>query len=251
MTTLNFSEWIAAFIAWFIAAYSFDLLFKVELAFIFLWFLVTLFLTEHKKNPEHWDKLTIQEVAWFIVSKENTVKSYIIFSAVIGASTLTFSWISQPLWKQQGLEIQYFWIVWGILNLLVWVSSMYAHRLEKRFSLQQIIIFFWLCSFVFYIVLYFTHNIYLILILSSFFWIFRWLNWPILKDYINKQTSSRMRATVMSVKNLAFRIVFSIVSPFIWYLADLYTIHVALLLSWFIFAILAWIAMIWMLFSRD
>jgi hypothetical protein len=53
------------------------------------------------------------------------------------------------------------------------------------------------------------------LTVSSFFWIFRGLNGPIIKDYVNREVESKMRATVLSVKNLAFRIVFSILSPFV------------------------------------
>jgi hypothetical protein len=121
---------------------------------------------------------------------------------------------------------------------------LFAYKLEKYFSFKQIFIFFWICSFIFYVILYFTTNIYLALIVSSGFWIFRGLNWPILKDYINREVESKMRATVMSIKNLSFRVVFSVLSPFIWYFADVYDLHSSLFISGAIFAVFSLIFLI-------
>jgi len=251
MSVWNFSESAAAFISGFIVVLWFVYLLYWLFAVFFIAFILSLFLTEHSRNAQRGEKLKMKDVLNFIMSKKNTVKSYIAFAAILWTSTLTFLWLAQPLWKQEWLDIQYFGIVWWVLNTLVWVAAMFAYKLETKLSLRQIILLFWLWSFVFYILLYFTKNIYLILIISSFFWIFRWINWPIIKDYINKQTSSKMRATVMSVKSLAFRLIFSIISPFVWYLADIYTLHISLLLSGLIFAILWGVSMITILFIKD
>jgi hypothetical protein len=60
-----------------------------------------------------------------------------------------------------------------------------------------------------------------------------------------------MRATVLSVKNLAFRIVFSILSPFVWYFADIYNLQTAFLVSSVTFFILSWIALILLIISYN
>lgn len=243
----TFSESIAAFVSWFIALISFKAVVIVHIIAMFLAFISSLFLKEHKKNIELKDRLKMKDVFNFILKENYIVKYLVSFSAIIWSSTLIFVWIAQPFWKELWLPIVYFWIVWWIVNMLVSVWALLSHKFEEKFSFKQIFIFFWVCSFLFYIILFFTDNIYIALIISSWFWIFRWLNWPIIKDYINRQTESKMRATVMSIKNLSFRIVFSILSPFIWYFADIYDLHTSLLVSWIIFLILWFISLILLL----
>ncbi len=248
---LRFSEAIWAFISGFIAMISFNAVVLVQIIVMFLAFLFSFFLSEHKKNVEKKDKLQMKQVFKFIFKQNDKIKHLILFSAFLWSSTLVFVWLAQPFWQELWLPIAYFWIVWWILNLLVSVWALFAHKLEKKFSFKQIFIFFWFCTFIFYTILFFTKNIYLALIVSSGFWIFRGLNWPIIKDYVNREVESKMRATVLSIKNLAFRIVFSILSPFIWYFADKYNLATSLLVSWIIFGVLSWISLILLLFSYN
>lgn len=250
-SVLRFSEAIAAFISGFIAIISFKAVIIFQIVVWFLWFISTLFLKEHKKNIEKKDRLNIKEVFNFVLKENDKIKYLIWFSALLWSSTLIFVWLAQPYWKELWLPLAYFWIVWWILNLLVWIFALFAYKLEKYFSFRQIFVFFWICSFIFFLILAFTNNIYLALIVSSWFWIFRWLNGPIIKDYINKEVESKMRATVMSIKNLWFRIVFSILSPFIWYFADVYDLHTSLLVSAITFWIISWIFLILLLTSYD
>ena len=247
----TFSESIAAFISGFIALISFKAVVVVHIIATFLAFISSLFLKEHKKNIEKKDKLKIKEVFDFIFKQNDKIKYLIGFSAFIWSSTLVFVWLAQPFWKELWLPLAYFWIVWWILNLLVSISALFSHKLEEKFSFKQIFIFFWICSFIFYISLYFTNNIYIALIISSWFWIFRWLNWPIIKDYINREVESKMRATVMSIKNLGFRVVFSVLSPFIWYFADIYNLKSALIVSGWVFAIFSLIFLILLLINYN
>ena len=247
----TFSESMAAFISGFIALISFKAVVIVHIFATFLAFISSLFLKEHNKNIEKKDRLKMKEVFSFIFKQNDKIKYLIWFSAFLWSSTLVFVWIAQPFWKELWLPLAYFWIVWGILNLLVSIWALFAHKLEKYFSFQQIFIFFWICSFIFYIILYFTNNIYLALIISSWFWIFRGLNWPIIKDYVNREVESKMRATVISIKNLGFRVVFSVLSPFIGFFADIYDLHTSLFVSWFIFSIFWLIFLVLLIFNYN
>jgi len=248
---LRFSEAIWAFIGWFLAVISFKLVILVEMFATFLSVLTSLLLKEHNKNIEKKDKLNMKEVANFIFKDNDKVKYLILFAGLLWSSTLVFLWLAQPYWKNIWLPLAYFWIYWAILNLVVSAWAIFAHKLEKRFSFKEIFVLFWIFSFVFYLILYFTNNLYLALIVSSFFWIFRGLNGPIIKDYVNREVESRMRATVLSVKNLAFRIVFSILSPFVWYFADVFDLQTAFLVSSITFFILSWIALILLIVSYN
>ena len=246
---LRASEWIWSVLGWFLATISFKVVILAEVFATFLSIFTSLSLKEHKKNIKKEDRLKAKEVLKFVFKDNDKIKYLIWFYAFLGSSTLVFLWLAQPYWKNMWLPLVYFWIYWGLLNFIVSLWSILSHKLEEKFSFKQIFIFFWICSFAFYLILFFTKNLYLALIVSSFFWFFRGLNSPIVKDFVNKEVQSKMRATVLSIKNLAFRIVFSILSPFVGYIADLYTIQTAFLVSAIIFAILSWIFLILLLLS--
>ena len=248
---LRFSEAVWAFLGWFLATISFKVVILVEMFATFLAVITSLNLKEHKRNIEQKDKLKMKEVLKFVFKDNAKVKYLILFAGFLGSSTLVFLWMAQPYWKQMWLPLAYFGIFWAILNLLVSAWALFAHKLEKKFSFKQIFILFWIFTFLFYIILYFTKNLYLALLVSSFFWIFRGLNGPIIKDYVNREVESKMRATVLSIKNLAFRIIFSILSPFIWYFADVYNLQTAFLVSAITFAILSGITFILLIFSYN
>jgi len=248
---LRFSEAIGAFLGWFLATISFKVVILVEMFATFLAVFTSLNLKEHKRNVEKKDKLKMKEVLKFVFKDNAKVKYLILFAGFLGSSTLVFLWMAQPYWKQMWLSLAYFWIFWAILNLLVSAWALFAHKLEKKFSFKQIFILFWIFTFLFYIILYFTKNLFLALLVSSFFWIFRGLNGPIIKDYVNREVESKMRATVLSIKNLAFRIIFSILSPFIWYFVDIYDLQTAFLVSAITFAILSGIALFLLIISYN
>lgn len=66
------------------------------------------------------------------------------------------------------------------------------------------------------------------LFLLFLFYIVRGFATPILKGYINKQTFSEMRATVLSIRNFIIRLLFAAMAPFIGWLSDAYSLSAAL-----------------------
>ena len=60
------------------------------------------------------------------------------------------------------------------------------------------------------------------------FYIVRGFATPILKGYINRQTFSEMRATVLSIRNFIIRLTFARMAPFIGWLNDAFSLALAL-----------------------
>ena len=60
------------------------------------------------------------------------------------------------------------------------------------------------------------------------FYIVRGFATPILKGYINRQTFSEMRATVLSIRNFIIRLIFATMAPFIGWLNDSISLAFAL-----------------------
>ena len=48
---------------------------------------------------------------------------------------------------------------------------------------------------------------------------------PLMRTYINEETSSNKRATVLSIRSFAIRVSFAITAPFLGYIAEAYTLN--------------------------
>ena len=162
----------------------------------------------------------------------------IIFSSVIGAATLTMAWFVQPYLKLVALPLSMFGIMWTLLNLTVGFSSMYAHKIEFYYKQKKTIIGIAILIPLGFIVLSSINAFWGISILFLFY-IIRGIATPVLKDYINRLCDSDVRATVLSVRNFVIRIFFAIIGPLGGWYSDKYTLQDAILLSGFIFLVLA------------
>jgi sugar phosphate permease len=54
---------------------------------------------------------------------------------------------------------------------------------------------------------------------------------PVFSDYINKLTTSDVRATILSVKSMLGNLIYAIIIPFIGWIADVYSILQALTIA--------------------
>ena len=64
-----------------------------------------------------------------------------------------------------------------------------------------------------------------------FFYVIRGFATPILKGYINRQTFSEMRATVLSIRNFIIRLIFASMAPFLGWLNDTFSLALELQVS--------------------
>lgn len=85
-----------------------------------------------------------------------------------------------------------------------------------------------------------------VLIFIFVFNIVRGIKGPLIDAYINGLIPSYMRATVLSVHQFAGRLMFAVISPFLGWAADLYSLNYALLLSAGVFFLAGFVALIFM-----
>lgn len=69
----------------------------------------------------------------------------------------------------------------------------------------------------------------------------KWFSSIIISDYVHKLTDSDFRATIFSVKSLIEKLFFAIITPFIGWIVDIYTLKQALNISGIIVLIFWWI----------
>ena len=169
------------------------------------------------------------------------MRSAILISSFTGAATLTYAWFVQPYFIEAGVPVSVFGILWTLLNLTTGISSMYSYRIERwlgRKNTLLVIVIFLSAGFILSSI---EISLAGIAILFGFFLV-RGLATPVLKDIINQHTDSKVRATILSIRNFEIRIIFAVIGPVLGYLTDTFSLRTALMvagLSYFTAAMLS------------
>jgi len=179
------------------------------------------------EQPKYWD-LIFQSIKF--VKKHRLIKWYIFFFSITGLAGAISFWITQPYLKNAGLDIVYFGFVFFFFNIIAAIASKLSYKIEGKLGTKgvlyllgaiAVIPFFFLGSFTFK----------LGFILMALYQISKGLSSPVFEHILLKYTFADKRATVLSLKNLVYRIIYAIVVPFVGYFSDTYSLGVALILS--------------------
>ncbi|MDX2429737.1 MAG: MFS transporter [Bacteroides sp.] len=182
--------------------------------------------------------MEIIHIARFALFEDRTLRRNILFSAIIGCSTLTMAWFAQPFFEYANIKIGWYGLLWTSLNLTVAIASYNAHRLESKLGQKWSILIIALMIPLGYLALGRFHISSGIIVLYLFYLI-RGYATPVLKDYINRVTESHIRATVLSVRNFIIRLLFAITGPMLGWIKDVYSLPQALTLAGIIFLVLS------------
>jgi MFS family permease len=182
----------------------------------------------HKKLvPEN--KFYILKVIKHTLIDNVKLQKVVIYSSVIGFASLTMAWFAQIYFFEAGLPDTLFGILWTMLNATVGLGSYWAYSIEKKLKMKLsliLILFFYVSA---YILLGYFMSIYAIGLLFIFYFA-RGLATPVLKEYINKITASEIRATVLSIRSLLLRLLYSILGPLFGWVSDVISLRTALMM---------------------
>ena len=204
---------------------------------------------QHKKLVNR-DFREILDISHFAIIGNKLLRRNILFSAFIGCATLTMAWFAQKFFEHNHIDKVWFGLLWAALNITVAFASFFAYRTEMLLGPRRTIILISLAIPLAYIGLSFSGLVPGLIILFLFYLV-RGYATPVLKDYINRVTSSEIRATVLSVRNFFIRVIFSVAGPLIGWVNDVYDLPAALLLGGIIFLVLNVFAGILFLASRS
>ncbi len=177
-------------------------------------------------------KLTYQQVE---------MRSAIMISSFTGAATLTYAWFVQPYFQEAGVPVSVFGILWTLLNLSAGVFSMFSYRIERLLGNKKTLLLIVVFISLGFILTSIEISLAGIAILFGFYMV-RGIATPVLKDQINQYTDSKVRATILSVRNLEIRIIFAVIGPILGYLTDHFSLSTALIvcgITYFVAAILS------------
>ncbi len=188
---------------------------------------------ENKKNAME----GILDIIKDLLRKGNGLKWVILYSSVISASTLTMVWMIQPYLKEVGISIGAFGIIWAGLMLLSAFISWNTEKIKNFFGEKKILTSLVVMVSVGYFSLMYFWSSWSIIFMGLFYLV-RGIHDPIVSAYINRQISSNRRATILSIKNLFSRILFSIVGPIVGWISDVFSLKEAIFYSGIIFLFL-------------
>lgn len=155
------------------------------------------------------------------------MRSAILISSFTGAATLTYAWFVQPYFQEAGVPVSVFGILWTLLNLSAGVFSMFSYRIEQRLGQRNTLLLIVIFISLGFILTSLEVSIAGVAILFGFYMV-RGIATPVLKDYINQYTDSKVRATILSIRNFEIRIIFAAVGPALGYLTDTFSLQTAL-----------------------
>ena len=235
----NFSETAAAILGGLLAGISLRSPFIFQVFIAALAIPASLLLLEPESQKPR--KIQMKEVL-MIVSQSlwgpSKLKWFIYLSSLMGAATLSFAWFIQPYFKELHFRPQEIGFIWAGLNFLVGIVSFYAYRFERKAGYHGTLAFIVLIiGLSYFFSARFTPLISLLFIVV--FYLARGIATPVFKNFINRNTSSEIRATVLSVRNFVIRLLFAIISPFLGWYSDHFNLSQAISFGGMLFLILS------------
>lgn len=242
----SISEASASLLGGFLAVISISLPFYVMLGVFILMYPLVFFLREpHRHRHENREGMIhgIWKIIRHSLHDHKEIKWLIFLSGSFWASTLVMTWFLQSYFTLVSVPLQYFGVLWCIFILSIVPFSHFAHSLEAYLGRRNSLICMTLLPICGYFLLG-TFVSFWALCFVFFFYFARWFGTVVLQDYINKLVSSDIRATVLSLQSLMFRLVFVIVGPLMGWVADIYSLSAALLLSGIVFALFGLVSLL-------
>lgn len=248
----NFAEASAGILGGLLAALSLRYPYYGQAIVAFIAIPAALTLIEPKINQDRIDLnwKQIIDIVKYSLFRNAELRWNIIYSSIVGASTLTMAWFVQPWLIRAKVDVGSFGIIWTALNLIVGVAAMYAYKTELKFGRKQVIIAFSIAIGLGFIIAGIMPHLWA-LTFFVIFYIARGIATPILKDGINRISPSNMRATILSVRNFTIRIIFSIWGPFYGWLTDKWSLMHALVIAGVIFFLLSGISLYFLLSTKS
>ncbi len=238
-TVGNYAEALAGILGGTLAAIHIRLPFVIQTGIAFMavpaaWLLIEPHISDKREKPGLKD---ILKIVWYALVENSKLRWNLIYSSILGTATLTMAWTYQLYLYDLNFNEITIGTTHTVLNLIVGTTTLFAYKIEQKLKPQSTI---WLTSIIItgsFIITGFIQSAWIFGILAIFYFS-RGIATPVLKDYINRITTSNMRATVLSIRSLIIRAIFAVIAPFFGYLSDHYNRSNALITIGLVFTIL-------------
>jgi len=224
----NFSEALAGIVGGFLATIAIELPILAHSIVLLAGVFVALTLKEvpiEKMNAKETGKNF--KAVFSLINGLPLLKWWLAFTAVTAVCTLTTAWLSQAFFESVNIDLKFYGILWTALNLIVGIGALLSNTLKNRFKLNHILLATILIACLGLPLAGLVNSALGILFILSINF-FRGIKEPIIKDRINYFSPSDKRATILSVNNFIFRLVFASLIPIGGYLLDVFSFKTAM-----------------------
>lgn len=163
----------------------------------------------------------------------------ILLSSIFSSASFLIVWLSQDYLQQLNIPIQAFGWAWAIFHLGMSWASLNSHHLQRILGIKQALLLLIIILAASYICLgSITQTWGIVLIISIY--LVRGFCSPLILNAINQQISSSVRATILSLNSLVFRVAFAIIAPLVGAIASEYDLFIGLSVAGYLFFLSGW-----------
>ena len=223
----NFSESIAGVLGGVLATFSIFLPVYVQTFILFFSIPIAFSLIEpntYYLRREKNSLISIIKTVRLTLIENRRLRWLIIFSSSIGLGTLSIAWFAQPFFKDINIDLVYFGVLWATLNFSAGITSYFSHYFRRKNN-SMLYIFLTICLALSFIMIGHLNSLISLLFIYLIYFI-RGVLTPILKTEINIHSSSRRRATILSIRSFIIRISFAICAPILAFTTEFYTLSI-------------------------
>jgi len=194
-----------------------------------VWLFIAITLKETRHIKEH-DKISrFIEILKISFWHNPKVRNIGIFSGIFGVFTAVY-YLNQGYLELIKIPLVYFGVIISLLSLVSGIGAKYAYIIEEKIGFKNILISFILIPAVSWIAISKITSFWGVipLLIAG---VLSGVAYPIFQDFVNARVASERRATILSIMSFIEKGVFVLLSPFIGWIVDVYSIQTAFLAS--------------------
>lgn len=212
----SMSEGVSALLSGLLIAYSLDAAVIANAIFAWMPLVLSVFLTEapFTRMEEGQHVANLRKVVRHLYVESRLLRQICFAITLFGLMTFYVVWMLQPYWRDQGVPLTAFGMLWAAQSFLFAATTRFALPLERRFGAVPILLVMASLPVVGYLGMGLGSGA--IGILASFaFFVSRGINSVVLADALNRRLPSSFRATANSMTSFMFRGIYIVTGPIV------------------------------------
>ena len=155
----------------------------------------------------------------YALTEKPILRATMVFGVLLGLASFYPVWLVQPFMRECGVPLAWFGPIWAGANLTVALFAYHSHRVLDRLGLQRMCRLFGGLIVVGYLGLGLTGAV------GSFLFYYlltamRGLQGPMLRSVLQHHASRWMRASILSLHSLLFRLGYVVTGPLVGWVSD-------------------------------